>query len=332
MAAKRGLRALVTGGLGCLGSAVSDRLVTAGWWVRILDRSGEAGQLSGRLAEAELVSCSILDPAEVARACQGVDTVFHLAARVHDRLASDDELWVANVEGTRVVLEAARRAGVRRFVFYSTVGVYGRTTGVGLNESTPTAPATVYARSKLEAEQLVLASPLEVVVLRFPVSYGPRDRGNVSNLIRTIASKRFFFVGHGRNRRSMLAAENAAAAAVLAAESDKAPGEVFIATDGLATSLAEVVRAVTLALGADWRPPNLPPIVARSLAFAGDVLRSLGLKRVPFDSDVYRKLFGEFVLDDSKARRMLGYEPTAELSAGMGAEVQWMRSTGMLLR
>lgn len=172
--------------------------------------------------------------------CIDCDIVFHLAGKVHsvpETKEEEKEFFRVNMEGTRNLLEAAKKNKVKRVVFYSTVGVYGKDADFHGDELSPCWPGSVYAKSKYQAEQLVLTSSNdggpEGVVLRFPVVYGPLDRGNIAKLIKAVQSKLFFYFGDGNCLRSMISSGNAAEAAVRAAFEPKAANEVFYRWAGL---------------------------------------------------------------------------------------------------
>ena len=170
------MKFLVTGGAGFIGSHLVRRLSARGP-VTVLDNlaSGNTGNLAG--LACSFLQQSILQPAALAQACEGVTHVFHLAAMVSvpESVAHPGECHRINVEGTRLVLEAASRAGAQSVVLASSCAVYGNEPGLPKTESSPTAPASPYAESKLEAEKLCARSALPAVALRFFNVYGPRQ-------------------------------------------------------------------------------------------------------------------------------------------------------------
>ena len=213
----------VTGGTGCLGRPLVDKLITDGAYLRLLTLpndhpitfiDNQVKTITGNISSCEALNML----------CRDCEVVFHLAGMVHSvpgTKKEEQKFYQVNMEGTRNLLEAAKKNRVKRIVFYSTVGVYGKDADFHGNELSPCKPDSVYAESKYQAEQLVLNSfnngGPEGVVLRFPVVYGPLDRGNVAKLIKAIRGKLFFFFGDGNCLRSMISSKNAAEAAVRAA-------------------------------------------------------------------------------------------------------------------
>jgi len=239
----------------------------------------------------------------------------------------EQKFYQVNVEGTRNLLEAAKQNKVKRIVFYSTVGVYGKDADFHGDELSPCQAGSVYAKSKYLAEQLVLNSSNdggpEGVVLRFPVVYGPLDRGNVARLIKAIHNRLFFYFGDGNCLRSMISSKNAAEAAVRAAIEPKAANEVFCVTDGRDYSMNEIVDSICGALGMNWRPYHLPVFLAELAGRFGDVLRKWCHVSFPIDSDRVRKLSHPLTFSCKKAKRVLGYEPVETLKEGIRKEVEW---------
>lgn len=297
---------LVTGATGTIGRALCAHLHGAATVVALARRPAEGPwdrMVCGDLAREE-------PPAD---AMAGVDTVYHLAARTHalDERGGDDGSYAReNVEGTRRVLEAARRAGVRALVFTSSVKAMGETAD-GDDESAPPSPSTAYGRTKLQAEELVLGGGHvpHPVVLRLPVVYGPGAAGNVTRLVDAVRRGRFPAVPRVHNRRSMVHADDVATAAVRAAGEGAAAGRVFIVTDGVRYSAYDIVASARRACG---RPePNVrwPLVAFHTLARVGDAIGAARGRRWRFDSDAFAKLFGTAWYDDSAIRAELGFRP-----------------------
>ena len=322
------MRALVTGGSGCLGRALVNRLVRAGEFCRVLDVEGPAG---GSLPRGvEYVPGDVRALEQVRRAVQNIDVVFHFAAVVHGR-GDEESVHAVNVGGTANVVQAAAECGVLRMVFASTIGVYGVEVGQNIREDQPEDPKTLYARSKQQAERLVLgARGVEGVVLRFPVAYGPFDRGNVSRLIRAIDRKRFVQFGNGRHVRAMISSQRAAEAAMLAAQSPAVSRQAIQAADLPHPSLKGLIDAIRKALGLSGAALRLPCWVGRSAARCCDGLSAVMGTSGPFSTSVFNKLFCPLSLDCRKAADLLGLGAGCDLAKGVSDEVAWLRGTGRL--
>lgn len=213
-------------------------------------------------------------------------------------------------------------------MFYSTVGVYGKDSDFHGDELSSCMPVSAYASSKYQAEKLVLDSyhnggPVGVV-LRFPVVYGPYDRGNVARLIKAIKNRVFFHFGDGDSLRSMISLKNTAEAAVRAAFEPQAANELFCVTDGRDYTMNELVNSVCHELGTSWRPWHVPVSLAELAGRIGDVLRKYARVSFPIDSGRVRKLSRSLTFSNDKAKRVLGYDPVETLEEGVRREIEWL--------
>ncbi len=321
------MRVAVTGGTGCLGQPLVEKLIKGGSHLKLL----VLPSITSIDKKVEIISGDLNSPDALDRLCMDCDLVFHLAGKVHSVPGTgkeEQEFYQVNVEGTRNLLEAAKKNKVKRVVFYSTVGVYGKDADFHGDELSLCRPSTVYAESKYLAEQLVLSSSNdggpEGVVLRFPVVYGPLDRGNVAKLIKAIHSRLFFYFGDGNCLRSMISSGNAAEAALRAALVSRAASEVFCVTDGRNYTINELVDSICHALDISWRPYHVPVSLADLAGRFGDVLRKWAHVSFPVDSDRVRKLSRPLTFSCEKAKKVLGYAPVETLEEGIGSEVEWL--------
>lgn len=329
-------RCLVTGATGALGPSVVRACLAEGWSVRALARARPAVGLLP--ADVEFVQADLADAGALAPAMAGVDVVFHLAAKLHIPNPSPElraEYARVNVDGTRAVVDAARAAGVRRLVFFSSIAVYGPSRGAVMDESTEPAPDTIYGETKLAAERLVLGSAAgagsgpPATILRLAAVYGPRVRGNYRQLLHALARGRFVPIGPGANRRTLVHEEDAARAAVLAARHFAAAGEIFSVTDGGSHTLAEIIDAMCAALGR--RPPRLRLPAGPVRAAAGITERAAALagRRLPLGQAV-DKYLEEVIVDGRRLIERLGFQPRFALEAGWRQTVEVMRREGSL--
>ena len=312
--------AFVTGATGCIGSALVSRLSGDGWRVVALVRDRKRAFhlpetveiVEGELADRERI-------AEVMRDCQ---TVFHLAAKVHAPPGTPlQEFERVNVVGTHSVVAAAVENQVERFIYFSTVAVYGENDEIA-DESKFPRPTTPYGASKLDAERIALAATeLKPTVLRLPVVYGPRDQGNVAKLIDAIRRNRYFIVGDGQNLKSMVAVENAVDAALLVASDERASGEVFNVTDGRPYSQEEIAVTIAELLGKK-RPAKLPRWPLMMAGRAGDLIENLTGIALPITSDRVRKLSSNTVFSSAKIERELDFKPRVTLREALAQAVQ----------
>jgi nucleoside-diphosphate-sugar epimerase len=251
----------------------------------------------------------------------GADTVVHLAARVHVMRetsgASAVEFQRVNVHGTRKLADAAAAAGVKRFVFLSSVKVHGEGSGGLLAPDSPRTPSDPYGASKAAAEDVLsdvaARSGMNVVILRPPLVYGAGVRANFLALLRLVDRGIPLPLGSIRNRRSLIYVGNLAEAILAAARSEIRGVHAVLVSDGSAVSTPDLIRTIAAALGR--RPVLLPVPVAALRLLAGVVGRSAFISR----------LVDSLEVDDSTARHRLGWAPSVTFRDGIAATVDWYR-------
>jgi UDP-glucose 4-epimerase len=297
---------LVTGGAGFIGSSIAEALLSAGDTVRILDdfSSGRRENLQSLPGRHELIEGTIVDPEAVTRAMRGVEVVFHEAAipSVFRSVQEPQATMLAGVQGTTVVLDAARRAGVRRVVFAASSSAYGETPTLPKVETMEPHPLSPYAVSKLTCEQLLRVFSglygLETVSLRYFNIFGPRQDPKseyaavVPRFITAVVrGDRPVVFGDGEQTRDFCFIDNAVKANLLAATtSRKLRGEVVNVACGQKTSLNQLLAFIGDLAGARVDAEHRP-------ARVGDIRDSLA--------------------DVSAARALLGYEPAVDVREGL---------------
>jgi nucleoside-diphosphate-sugar epimerase len=306
---------LVTGGAGFIGSSIAEALLAKGESVRILDdfSSGRRENVEGLRGRVELVEGTIVDPAVVARAMAGVEVVFHEAAipSVVRSVENPQASMMAGVQGTTVVLDLARRSGVRRVVFAGSSSAYGDTPTLPKVETMDARPLSPYAASKLAGEHLMRIFAglygLETVTLRYFNVFGPRQDPKSEYaavvprfLTAAIRKERPIVFGDGEQTRDFCHIDNVVQANLLAAgASRKLKGEMVNVACGVRTSLNQLLSYIGElaggALDAEHRP-----------ARPGDVRDSLA--------------------DVNAARELLGYEPSVDVREGLKRTFQAFRS------
>lgn len=301
------MKILVTGANGFVGKALCARLYERGHQVVPAVRQAQG-------LRNECVVGDIDNAPDWSSGLQGCEVVVHLAARVHVMHEKATDSWAAfhrsNVAATLSLARQAAAAGVRRFVFLSSVKVNGEATIASqvFTELDLPAPLDAYGRSKMEAEQGLLeiakGTGLEVVIIRPPLVYGPGVKGNFASLIKWVKNGVPLPLGSVDNLRSMIALDNLVNFTALCtniALSPNAKGQVFLVSDGEDVSTAELLRRVAKAYGCRARlfsvPVRLMHMVARWMGKAS----------------VADRLLGSLVVDDSKARQMLGWHPPSSM-------------------
>ena len=333
---------LITGIGGFIGHRLALRLQQMGQHVR------------GIGFHAVPTCCDVADKVDITHAVppalfRQIETVFHLAGKVHalSEVRQDDaEYFRINTDGTRHVLEAARAAGVRRFVFFSTIkamsrdeesgeaqGAEGRGRGLGAGQERAwteldvIVPDTPYGKSKLEAEMLVLNGGYvpEPVVLRLCMVYGAGAKGNMTKMLRAIDRGRFPPLPDFQNRRSMVHVQDVLDAALLAAERPEAVGQVFIVSDGVGYSTRQMFELMCHALHRPVPSWTVPLWVLRSLGWTGDVIGRVRGRRFVFDSDALDKLASSAWFSSHKIESMLGFQPKWNLEKALPEMVKEAR-------
>jgi len=297
---------LVTGATGAIGPCVVHALVQSGFRIRAFSIDVPTAGIFPQ--NVEVLLGNVTDQPAVQSAMQGVDAVVHMAALLHivnPPLELREKYELVNIGGTTTVVQAAIKAGVKRFVLFSTIAVYGPSDGCVLNEMSPTHPDTFYAQTKLAAEKIVLNArgadghPLGTV-LRLGAVYGSRIKGNYERLTRALAGNlgtryqflaklghvpglpvpRFPFVpvGKGLNRRTLVYDKDVGRAAALAVSHPGATGRIFNVTDGAFHTLNEIIESICSALGR--RPPRLSLPVGPTLGLVGLVEKGCHVMRI----------------------------------------------------
>jgi UDP-glucose 4-epimerase len=308
------MRYLVTGGAGFIGSHIVEALLEQGSQVRVLDNfsTGKRENLERIRPRIEVLEADLRDRAQVEEAVRGVDVIFHEAAfvSVPQSMQEPDECFEVNVTGTSRLLEAARRAGVRRVVFATSAAVYGDSTQMPLTEETPLRPLSPYAASKRIDEiygQLYTTSfGLEVVALRYFNVYGPRQRPDsmyaaaVPIFIRRLLDEKPVTIfGDGGQTRDLIYIRDVVRANLLAAEHAAAPGQIFNVCTGIETRVIDLVEALQ-----DLFPEAAEPVF--DAPRPGDIYRSIG--------------------SPAKAAELMGFRAEVGLEQGLREAVEWMRN------
>ena len=303
----------MTGGAGFIGSNLVRTLLERGHDVRILDNfsTGHLSNLEG--LEVEVIEGDLRSYERVSAAAKGVELIFHQGAlpsvprSIQDPLTSN----AVNVEGTLNVLLAARDHDVRRVIVASSSSVYGDAPGMPRRESQPVAPLAPYAVSKLAAEQHALVSHnvfgVETVALRYFNVFGERQdplsgyAAVIPKFIHAMLDGRSPVIfGDGEQSRDFTHVENVIDANLAAADASSAAGLVFNIAMGKAHTLNELVAALNELLGTHFEPTHVG-------SRPGDVPASLA--------------------DVSRARDVLGYEPTVDFMTGLERTIAWISAS-----
>jgi len=304
---------LVTGGTGFVGRAIVNQLLAEDRSVVVLVRKlsdllpNSAEQLViGDLSERE--SNNFIVSEAMKKVFQGVGVVIHVAARAH--VMNDDaidplaEFRKVNTLATLCLAQQAAEAGVRRFVFISSIGVNGNNNIHPFTESDNPNPQEPYAVSKYEAEEGLIAlaktTEMDVVIIRPPLVYGENAPGNFGSLMRWINKGVPLPFGAVHNKRSLVALDNLVSFILHCARYNKTPqaaNQVFLISDGEDVSTTELLQKVAKAFG---KKALLLPVPVSLMTFVAKLLGK---------GDMANRLFGSLQVDSSKARKLLGWTP-----------------------
>jgi nucleoside-diphosphate-sugar epimerase len=337
------MKILVTGGTGFLGSHLVGALFERGHEVRALVRRGsDVRGLNG----ADLVYGDLTEPDSLRQAVEGVEAVYHLAA-IRDKWGTPYQAYyTVNVKGTQDLLDAA--AGqVNKFVYCSTAGVARYPGNLQADESLPYNTdghgQYCYHHTKALAEQLTLecarTGQVPASVVRPTIVYGPGDAwGMMTRLVTMLAQGRFAPVGDGRNHLHLVYVDDVIRAFLLAGESSKSVGQVYIVAGPSLITLNNLVAKVCALLAV--RPPrwHIPVRVIKAAgwmletAYAGKL--SMGLRAFGDMPLVTRDKVDTLTVDRgydiAKIRQELGYCPTVDYDQGLWRTVNWCRHKGYL--
>lgn len=317
------MKILVTGASGFVGHALCAELLAQQYDV-----------LAAARTDIDVLGCKPLIVSNVdantvwASALADIDVVVHLAARVHvmndtsaDPLA---EFRQVNVDGTLNLARQAARAGVKRFIFVSSVKVNGEQTDTGkpFVEDTAPNPQDAYGISKLEAEQGLLRiaqeTGMEVVIIRPPLVYGAGVKANFASMMRAVKRGIPLPLGAIHNQRSFVYVGNLVSMIMCCINHPAAANQVFLVSDGHDVSTTELLRACASALGVSAR---LLPVPQKLLEWSAAVLGKQA---------VAQRLCGNLQVDISKARSLLGWTPPFSVAEGLKATALGLFKTGFI--
>ena len=329
------MKILVTGGGGFVGGYVIERLLARGYAVRSIGRSPQP-ELAAK--GVEVVCADLTDKAAVSAACEGVDAVFHVAARA-GVWGSWESYYQPNVIGTRNVVAACREQGVGRLIYTSTPSVvFNREPISGGDETLPYGKNWLchYAHTKAIAERETLAAnseSLKIVALRPHLIFGPGDPHLLPRVIESVRAGRLKIVGDGRSRVDVSYVGNVADAhldAFDALESGKGAGQAYFISQGEPVELWPWVNSILEGLGHAPLTKRIPLPVAYAVGAVCEGLWKLLGRRSdpPITRFVAVELAKDHYFDISASRRDLGYEPKVQMQEALERTICDLKSRG----
>lgn len=291
---------LITGSTGFLGDIIFSKLLSDKFKVI-------------KLYEKEKISrVDITKPFDI-KTELSINAVIHCAGKAHiiPRTKEENEsFFQVNYQGTVNLCNAIDRLTIKpnAFIFISTVSVYGLDHGVNISEDTPLNGSTPYAKSKIQAEVYLQdwakQNNIRLSILRIPLVAGPNPPGNLGAMINGIKSGRYLSIGKANARKSIVWAEDIAQIIPKLVE----VGGIYNLTDGYHPSFGELENNISKALN-KRQPLSITPFTAKILAKTGDLVGS----KAPISTDKLNKITSTLTFDDSRARKLLGWNPTKVL-------------------
>jgi len=323
------MNVMVTGANGFIGSNLCDSLIQSGLSVIGLVRGSSDLTFLKNLPTLQIIKGDITQKETIKAAMKDISIVYHAAG-----YSSDWGPWQTfrsvNVEGVRNVMDTALQCGVKRVVHISSVSVYGFPGGVNMDENTPLVPRPddAYITTKTEGEKLALSyqsNKLEVTVLRPAGVYGPNDRTTTLQLVPALLSRRFGYVDGGKHIMGPVYIDNLVQALRLAAESDRAPGQVYNVVDDGTVTWKKYVEWMCEDLNCRSPWLTVPRWIAWPLAIAFDnTAKFLQKKESPMINKYrIRVVMAGNHYSAEKAKRELGYRPEVSTREGIKRTIQW---------
>ena len=306
---------LITGGTGFVGQHLVSALIQRNLPYQIAVRTQ-----AGNSAHPECISVGNINALTAwSQALEGVTDVVHLAARVHITQETSKDAYAAfravNTEGTLHLARQAAAAGVRRFIFLSSIKVNGEGKPQAYLETDTPAPEDAYAASKWEAEQglwkISADTGMQMVILRIPLIYGPGVGANFLQLFQTVNKGWPLPLGGIANRRSLLYVGNLVDAMLVALEHPDAANKLYLLSDGQDVSTSQLVERMAQALN---KTPRLFSLPQGMLRLAASVLGK---------SSAVDRLYGSLYLDSAKIRQELSWTPPFLMQQGLAETAQW---------
>ncbi|MGD9873342.1 MAG: NAD-dependent epimerase/dehydratase family protein [Kiritimatiellia bacterium] len=322
------MRILVTGGTGFTGKALVRRLLNDGHSVIAMDYKEGIKTQELRDWGAEVVIGSVTDREVVKKCMKGVDVVQHVAAAFREMNVPESYYDEVNVGGTRICLEEAMTAGVKKFIYCSTCGVHGNVKNPPTDEAHNIAPADYYQQTKYNAEPVVKSfheKGLPCVILRPSAIYGPGDPERFFMIYRRAAKGVFPMFGGGKTLYHPVYIDNLVDAMVLAMAPGKGDGKVYLIADAEYIPIEDLVKRIGKAMGIDVKIKHYP---VWPLVVAGHVCEKvckpfkIAPPIFPRRVDWYRQ---NRAFDISAARRDLGYDPKVGLDEGLKRTYEWYK-------
>lgn len=315
------MKILITGATGFVGRHLCEKLLQNNVCVCGTVRNANQAKYLPSGTQVALID-SIEMNTDWSEALEGIDTIIHLAARVHvtSETSGDplDSYRQVNVAGTERLARQATEKNVRRIVFLSSVKVHGEKSSFPLSEKIKSTPSDPYGISKMEAElslqRIAAETGLEVVIIRPPLVYGPGVKANFLNLMKIVERRIPLPLASIQNKRSLVYLGNLIDAIITCAKHPRAAGQTFLVSDDYDVSTPELIRMMA-------KEFELP---MRLLPFSPPLMRLVG--KLCGKTAAMNRLLGSLTVDIGKIRRDLNWQPPFTMAEGLKETADWYKS------
>lgn len=290
------MKVLVTGSNGFIGRHLSSAIKTTHIVIGQIRNTGV-----DFLPTADLIEMDISGESDWDECLRGVDVIVHLAAVAHNKSNDGDYISEVNVDGTIRLALLAADSGVKRFIFISSIGVFGPQLSAPFSELSPCNPCSPYAESKFKAEQALQEiseqTDLEVVIIRPPLVYGVKAPGNFQRLVRLVQLAPLLPFGLCDNKRSVISIDNLVDFISVCIDHPDAKNDVFCVSDGVDVSIKRFTNEIAKGLGKRMPQFPIPNIIFKMFG------------AVTGKQDQIYQLIGDLLIDSRKAQNVLGWAP-----------------------
>jgi len=319
---------LVTGATGFIGRHLLPVLHQQGWQTTAAVRDDFRQPLSIPIKAIQVGE--IDDMTDWQEALLGIDTVIHLAGRshiLHETISNPEAAFIkVNTKGTINLVKQSLKAGVKHFIFVSSIHAMAAESDDILNENSPCHPDSPYGGSKLQAEQALINlakdSNMTWTIFRPTLVYGPGNRANMERLMKLIKRGLPLPFGAIKNRRSFVFVGNLVAAIITCLDHPNAANKIFLISDNQAVSTPQLIRLIAQQIQQPCRLLPVPTTLLRFLGYLGDNIESITGKTLPFNTYNIDRLLGSLTVDSRYIQKTLNWQPPFTLEQGLAQTIQ----------
>jgi nucleoside-diphosphate-sugar epimerase len=319
---------LVTGATGFIGSYLLQILSQHKFHITAAVRKNLSHSLSKPIRIVKVGN--IDEKTDWREALQGIDIVIHLAARAHiinETIPNPEAEFIkVNTQGTANLVKQSIQAGVKHFIFISSIGAMTTQSDRILTENSPCHPDSPYGRSKLQAEQALIElakdSNMTWTILRPTLVYGLGNPGNMERLMKLIKRGLPLPFGAVKNRRSFVFVGNLVDAIITCLDHPNAANQIFLISDNQAVSTPQLIRLIAQQIQQPCQLLPVPTILLRFLGYLGDRVESITGKNLPFNTYNIDRLLGSLTVDSRYIQKTLNWQPPFTLEQGLARTIQ----------